>query len=113
MTEQEKTATEQERVDESIEPVVGADSEAQSAGNTPKLAVVLAVIALLAVCVGLFIGHNNWQEMQQSLQRIDADLTRRAQEQSTFAAGLQETRRVFELQQQQIESQRQALADQH
>ncbi|MBA1443535.1 MAG: uroporphyrinogen-III C-methyltransferase [Chromatiales bacterium] len=125
MTEQGKTATEQERVDESIEPVVGADSEAQptdlgsrpSSGNLSKLAVVLAVVALLAVGIGLFIGHGYWQEMQhslqQSLQRIDTDLTRRAQEQSTFAAGLEETRRVFELQQQQIESQRQALADQH
>ncbi|RLJ18973.1 HemX protein [bacterium endosymbiont of Escarpia laminata] len=121
MTEQGKTATEQERVDASIEPVVQADSEAQStdlgsrpsSGNIQKLAVVLAVIALLAVCVGLFVGHNYWQVMQQSLQRIDTDLTRRAQEQSSFAAGLDETRRVFELQQQQIESQRQALADQH
>ncbi len=121
MTEQEKTATEQERVDELIEPVVGADSETQptdlgsrpSSGYIPKLAVVLAVIALLAVCVGLFTGHSYWQEMQQSLQRIDTDLSRTAQQQSTFSAGLQETRRVFELQQQQIESQRQALADQH
>ncbi|MBL3526160.1 MAG: uroporphyrinogen-III C-methyltransferase [gamma proteobacterium endosymbiont of Lamellibrachia anaximandri] len=121
MTEQEKTATEQKRVDASIEPVAEADSGAQStglgsrqsSGNITKLAVVLAVIALLAVCVGLYIGHNNWQEMQQSLQRIDTDLSRRAQEQSTFTAGLEETRRVFELQQQQIESQRQALADQH
>ncbi|KRT57971.1 uroporphyrinogen-III C-methyltransferase [endosymbiont of Ridgeia piscesae] len=99
-----------ERASETVgeEPPVQS-AEKQSASRLP---LVLAVIALLAVLVGLLMGQRYWEGMQQSLFQVQAELKQTSQEQSRMSELLQQTAREYQSQQAQIESQQQALASQ-
>jgi uroporphyrin-3 C-methyltransferase len=79
----------------------------ESAGRSAfsRLPIVLAVVALLAVAVGLVFGYRYWLDMKQTLVSLNDVLVKANQEQAQFKQQLEQTRQHFEQQQQAIEAQ--------
>ncbi|MEW7988369.1 MAG: uroporphyrinogen-III C-methyltransferase [Candidatus Thiodiazotropha sp.] len=87
------------------------DESAGRSGST-RLAVLLAVVALLTVTAGLVLGYRYWLDMKQTLVSLNDDLVKANQEQSQFERQLAQTRQHFEQQQKAITEQKSALEKQ-
>jgi len=81
-------------------------------GGLSKMALVVAVAALLGGGAGLFVGMQKLQGLQADLNRLDQASRLTRDQQRGLATSLQEMGRRFEAQKQQIEAQKQALATQ-
>lgn len=77
-----------------------------------KIALVVAIVALLGGGAGLFVGLKKLQGLQAELNRVDQASRSTRDQQSGLATSLQEMGRRFDAQRQQIEAQKQALAAQ-
>jgi uroporphyrin-3 C-methyltransferase len=91
---------------EAIEGEVERIEETRSASGLSRLPMVLAVLALLAVSVGLVFGYRYWLDMKQTLVSLNDLLAQANQEQSHFEQQLEQTRRDFAQQRQLIEAQK-------
>jgi uroporphyrin-3 C-methyltransferase len=91
---------------EAIEGEVERIDETQGRSGLSRLAMVLAVVALLAVSVGLVLGYRYWLDMKQTLVSLNDLLAQANQEQSLFERQLEKTRQDFAQQQQVIEAQK-------
>jgi uroporphyrin-3 C-methyltransferase len=97
---------------DAIEGEVERIDESTSRSGISRLPLVLAVVALLAVAVGLVYGYRYWLDMKQTLVSLNDVLAKANQEQSQFEQQLAQTRRYIEQQQQTIEAQQAALKKQ-
>ena len=104
-------AGEEAQFEEAIEGEVVSEDETRQGGN--KLPLILAIIALLAVAVGLFLGYRYWTQMEQQLAQLDSALQQANQETSQLAGQLQQAKREAQQQQASIAEQEQALKAQH
>ena len=104
-------AGEEAEFEDAIEGEVVAEDEA--AKGSSRLPLVLAVVALLAVCAGLFLGYRYWTQMEQQLAQLDASLQQANQQTLDLAEKLQQAQRDAEQQQASIAEQEQALKAQH
>ena len=98
-----------------IEVETQAEAGAARPGASPgptRLALPLALVALLGVAGGLFAGYHYWVGMKQSLQQLDASLKQATGYQATMDERLTQTFKVFEQQQQKLAVQERALAEQ-
>lgn len=100
-------------VDVAIEgEVKGLDESRQPRASTPKLPLVVAMVALLAVTGALLFGYRYWIEMKHTLVQLNSALVLVNQQQNQLAEKLQKTLQNFELQQKEIATQRDELAQQ-
>jgi uroporphyrin-3 C-methyltransferase len=97
---------------EAIEGEVEHIDETTTRSALSRLPIVLAVLALLAVTVGLVLGYRYWLDMKQTLVSLNDLLAQANQEQSQFKRQLEQTRQQFVLQQQAIEAQKVLLEKQ-
>ena len=104
-------AGEEAQFEEAIEGEVVSEDESRQRGS--KLPLILAVVALLAVAVGLFLGYRYWTQMEQQLARLDTALQQANRETSQLAEQLQQAKREAQQQQASITEQEQTLKAQH
>ena len=104
-------AGEEAQFEEAIEGEVVSEDESRQGGS--KLPLILAVVALLAVVVGLFLGYRYWTQMEQQLARLDTALQQANRETSQLAEQLQQAKREAQQQQASITEQEQTLKAQH
>jgi len=78
----------------------------------PKIALAMAIVALLGSGAGLFVGMQKLQGLQADLNAVEQTVLQASDRQGSLATGLQDMGRRFEAQKQQIEAQKQALAAQ-
>jgi uroporphyrin-3 C-methyltransferase len=97
---------------DTIEGEVAHIDESTGRSSISRLPIVLAVVALLAVTVGLVFGYRYWLDMKQTLVSLNDVLVKANQEQAQFKQQLEQTRQHFEQQQQAIEAQQTALKEQ-
>ncbi|MEW8029614.1 MAG: uroporphyrinogen-III C-methyltransferase [Candidatus Thiodiazotropha sp.] len=97
---------------DAIEGEVERIDESAGRSGFSRLSIVLALVALLAVAVGLVLGYRYWLDMKQSLASLNDVLARANQEQSQFEQQLGQTRQHFEQQQLAIAEQQTALEKQ-
>ncbi|MBT2969198.1 MAG: hypothetical protein B6D72_04435 [gamma proteobacterium symbiont of Ctena orbiculata] len=97
---------------DAIEGEVERIDETAGKSGLSRLPVIIALVALLAVALGLILGYRYWLDMKQSLVTLNDALVKANQEQSQFGQQLQQTRQDFAQQQQAIAAQRDALAQQ-
>ncbi|MEJ2593377.1 MAG: uroporphyrinogen-III C-methyltransferase [Candidatus Thiodiazotropha sp.] len=88
-------------------------SESGQRRTLNRLPLILAALALLAVAAGLLFGYRYWSEMKQTLAGLDSALQRANQEQTRLAGELRQAQQAAQTQQQEIEAQKTALAEQH
>lgn len=97
--------------EDAIEGEVVSDS---TSGRTlSRLPLILAALALLAVAAGLLFGYRYWSEMKQTLSGLDSALQQANREQIRLAGELRQAQQAAQTQQQEIEAQKTALAEQH
>lgn len=110
MSEQDKAAQEAQ---------AGArlDGESES-GRGPiiprpsRLALGLALVALLAVSVGLALGYHYWSDMKQSLEQLNRTLVMATRDQAVMGEHLTQTSQSMQQQQQKIAEQDRQLNEQ-
>ncbi len=78
-----------------------------------RLPLILAVLALVMVAAGLFLGYRYWSQMEQTLVQLDSALKQANQEQAGLAEQLRQAQQAADKQQQAIARQEQALSEQH
>ncbi|MET0070937.1 MAG: uroporphyrinogen-III C-methyltransferase [Candidatus Thiodiazotropha sp.] len=97
---------------DAIEGEVERIDETAAKSGLSRLPLIIALVALLAVALGLVLGYRYWLDMKQSLVTLNDALVTANQEQSQFEQQLQQTRQDFAQQQQAIAAQRDALSQQ-
>jgi uroporphyrin-3 C-methyltransferase len=97
---------------EAIEGEVERIEETGEKSSFSRLPMVIAIVALLAVTVGLVLGYRYWIDMKQTLVSLNSVLEQANQEQSQFEQQLQQTQQHFDQQQQAINAQKAALKEQ-
>ncbi|MBT3046760.1 MAG: uroporphyrinogen-III C-methyltransferase [Candidatus Thiodiazotropha sp.] len=97
---------------DAIEGEVERIDETAAKSGLSRLPLIIALVALLAVVLGLVLGYRYWLDMKQSLVSLNDALLKANQEQSRFEQQLQQTRQDFAQQQQAIAAQRDALTQQ-
>jgi uroporphyrin-3 C-methyltransferase len=110
-TGRDDDAGEEAQFEDAIEGEVVAEDEATKGGS--RLPLILAAVALLAVCAGLFLGYRYWTQMQQQLVELDASLQLANQQTLDLAQNLRQAQRDAEQQQASIAEQEQTLKAQH
>ncbi len=106
-----QTQTEADFAD-AIEGEVERIDDSAGRAAPSRLALIIALVALLAVVSGLLFGYRYWLDMKQTLVSLNDALIKANQEQLQFEQQLEQTRQHFEQQQQAIAAQKEALAEQ-
>jgi uroporphyrin-3 C-methyltransferase len=104
-------AGEEAQFEDAIEGEVVSEDETRQGGS--RLPLILAVVALLAVATGLFLGYRYWTQMQQQLVELDASLQQANEQTLDLAQKLRQAQRDAEQQQASIAEQELALKAQH
>lgn len=99
--------------EDAIEGEVEVLSGTEVKRSHQRLPLILAAVALLVVIASLLLGYRYWMEMRQTLAELDSSLQHAIQEQTQLAGQLQQAQRSTAEQQQEIEAQKAALAEQH
>ena len=107
MSEQDKPSLETSKVDTSE-----GLSDARDTGGSSRLALVLAVVALLAVGLGLVMGYRYWSDMKNSLEQLNRSLLQAGQEQARMSEQMAQTARFIQQQQQKLAEQDRLLSEQ-
>ena len=87
--------------------------EKEPARGDSRLPLILAILALLGVGAGLFLGYRYWTQMEQQLAQLDASLEQANRQSLELAQNLEQARREAKQQQTAIGEQEQALKAQH
>jgi len=110
MSEQDKLSTETKQTVQA-EARPGA-TETAVAGGPSRLALALALVALIAVGLGLFMGYRYWSEMKQSLEQLNHSLLQAGREQTRMSEQLAQTSQFIQQQQQKLAEQDRQLSEQ-
>jgi uroporphyrin-3 C-methyltransferase len=94
------------------EPEPEAETAESKPANAPRIALVIAIIALVGVLGLLAYGYQHLESLKQELTRINSDIAAAQQSQEGMNTSLQDTQQAFEQQKQRIEQQQATLQDQ-
>jgi uroporphyrin-3 C-methyltransferase len=107
-----RSSDREEDFGQAIEGEVEVLESGSSRSSTSRLPLILAGLALVAVIGALIFGYRYWVEMRATLEQLNSELAAANQQQSEFAARLNQSRQAFDKQQQQIVQQQQEIAQQ-
>ncbi|MCW9022665.1 MAG: hypothetical protein OQK42_06815, partial [Sedimenticola sp.] len=86
--------------------------ERQQTGNSQKLPLIMAVVAILLVFGTLGYGYQYWSGLQASLQQMNQALGKAGEQQQQLQSQLATVEKAFERQKDEIATQQSALAAQ-
>jgi uroporphyrin-3 C-methyltransferase len=110
MSEQEKESAEIQQGGQR-EGQAGVPGARVTAGPS-RLALVLALVALISVGLGLVMGYRYWSGMKTSLEQLNISLRQAGQEQALMSERLAQTTQFVQQQQQRLAEQDQMLSEQ-
>ncbi|MGD8907989.1 MAG: uroporphyrinogen-III C-methyltransferase [Chromatiales bacterium] len=98
---------------DAIEGEVEVIADDSNRGGVSRLSLILATLALLMTALGLFFGYRYWSQMEQTLKQFDAALEQANRQQTELAEQLQQAQLETQKQQQAIAAQEQTLKEQY